>query len=90
METGHESPQSTCIRPVGLAVAAELSFWAYVTKDEEDLLLGVLLAGGPVESVVEDVGGEACPHGGGARRLRLFGVAGAHHGPPLLHSIFLI
>lgn len=79
----------TCICPVRLAVTAQLSR-AHVTKDETDLLPGVLLAGGAVERVVEDVGGKARPHGGGARCLSLLGVGGAHHSPPLLHSIFFI
>lgn len=53
-----------------------------------DLLLRVLLIGGAVHRVVKDVGGKA-----GSQRIWGFllcfvGVCGAHHGSPVLHSIF--
>lgn len=60
-----------------------------VTEDQADLLLGLLLAGGAVDGVAEDVGGKAGPQGVRRRLLGPARVCGPHHGPPVLHRVLL-
>ena len=57
-----------------------------LAKDEVNLVLRVLQAGGAVDGVFQNVPGEAGPQGVGGHLAGLCGVRGAHHGPPLLHG----